>query len=100
VVTNHDSNKVEDLPIKALGDNFYLVKTNFHYTKPKKYRIEFARPAVFINGCLTCGNEHAKVENYGERYCCTTCQKSLQTPSGESVTLRASHDGRFIIAQA
>ena len=65
---------------KEVGDNVYLVKNQFHYERPKRYRIEFAKPAVFINGCLTCGNEHVKVENYGERHCCTTCQKSLQTP--------------------
>lgn len=51
----------------------YLVKQEFQYCKPRKYRIEFARPAVFIQGCLTCGNENAKVEFYGERYCCSQC---------------------------
>ena len=39
------------------------------------------------------------VQNYGERYVCTTCQKSLQTPSGESVTLKPSTNSGKIIAQ-
>lgn len=40
------------------------------------------------------------MENYKERYCCFQCQKTLQTPAGENVSLRASHDGRHIFAQA
>ena len=87
----------DQVPVK-LKDGTYLVRQNFFYEKPKRYSIGFARAAVYKNGCLTCGNENVVVENYGERYCCATCQKSLQTPAGDSVTLRASFDGRYIIA--
>jgi len=76
------------------------VKKDFFYERPKEYNVDFARPAVYRQGCLTCGNENVVVEHYGERHCCQTCQKSLQTPGGDSVSLRASFDGRFIIAQA
>ena len=77
-----------------------MVQQNFFYQKPKEYSIDFARPAVFKTGCLTCGSENAVVENYGERYCCQACQKSLQTPGGHQVRLRASFDGRYIVATA
>ena len=64
----------EQIPVKVGGtDDCYLVKQEFQYDRPKKYRIEFTRPAVFNTGCLTCGHENAKVEFYGERYCCNNC---------------------------
>ena len=91
----------EQIPIRTDHNaDVYLVKQEFQYARPKKYRIEFARPAVFASGCLTCGHENAKVEFYGERYCCTQCQKTLQTTTGETVTLRASANGKYIVAQA
>ena len=83
-----------------MKDGKFFIKQDFFYEKPKRYSIEFARPAVYKNGCLTCGNENVVVENYGERYCCATCQKSLQTPAGDSVRLTTSFDNRFIIGTA
>ena len=76
------------------------MKKDFYYEKPTKYNIEFAAPAVYASGCLTCGIENAVVENYGERYCCSTCQKTLQTPDGLQVKLSSSIDGRRIRGQA
>ena len=91
---------VEDqLPI-PIDDDYYLVKQVFQYERPRGYHIEFAKPAIYSTGCLTCGSENAIVEFYGERYCCATCQKSLQTTTGESVILKPSQDGNFIVAQA
>ena len=82
------------------ADDCYLVRKDFFYQRPREYSIKFAKPAIFDTGCLTCGNENAAVENYGERYCCSTCQKSLQTPDGHYVELRRSTDGKRIIAHA
>ena len=70
------STAIEQAPMK-IGEDCYLVKQEFRYVHPLEYRIQFAETAVFASGCLTCGNENACVENYGERYCCQSCQKSL-----------------------
>ena len=67
---------MDQLP-RQISEDCYLVKQDFRYMKPKQYRIEFAEVAVFATGCLTCGNENASLEYYGERYCCVVCQKSL-----------------------
>lgn len=58
---------------RKFSRDFYLVKQEFRYQRPRKFRIEFAKPALFAQGCLTCGMENMIVENYGERYCCTNC---------------------------
>ena len=80
----------------AKDSSTFLVKQEFTYQVPQKYRFEFAQPSLFKNGCLTCGNENQIVENYGERHCCKTCLNMLQTPTGELVQLRPSSNGRFI----
>ena len=90
---------LDSMPIKV-GEDEYMVHQNFHYIRPRRYKIEFARPAIFDKGCLTCGHENVKVENYGERHCCNTCLNSLKTPAGDLVTLKATENGRFIIGTA
>ena len=86
--------------IKRAGDNCFLVKQEFTYNPPQKYRFEFAELALFRSGCITCGNENNVVENYGERHCCKTCLNMLQTPTGELVQLRPSSNGRNISGTA
>lgn len=82
--------------VRRARDKTYLVKQEFVYSRPQKYRFEFQTPALFKKGCLTCGNEHAMVENYGDRHCCKTCQLMLQIPTGELVLLKSEENGRKI----
>ena len=75
-----------------------MLKKEFTYKEPTYYRVKFAKPALYRTGCLTCGRENASVQYYGERYCCISCCQYIQTPAGESVTVKATGNGRNIKA--
>jgi hypothetical protein len=67
----------------------------FHYHKKNRVRPYYPIPALFPNGCLTCGTKNFSVEYHGERHVCHKCKACLQTPDGQPIMLISTPDDRI-----
>lgn len=59
------------------------------------FKPEYPIPALFTQGCLTCGNKNYTVEYHGERHVCHKCKVYLQTPEGKPIELISTPDHRI-----
>ncbi|CDW77541.1 multi-sensor hybrid histidine kinase [Stylonychia lemnae] len=68
----------------------------FKYSRKPKLKPSMPIPAIYDQGCLTCGQQNVTVTYHGERHVCYKCRKYLQTPDGKPVMLITTPDQRIM----